>query len=180
MTDSTLHVIFTSRALNPISYLIRWMMPRSRLALAQSSHSMLVDGEHVIEAHMVYGVRRVPRAVALKGAKIVAERFYEVPDAEAGRAWYRSQVCAYVPQLPAWLPECMRPILSTVVLLFKNNYDFKGALGLGLAPGRDWQDDINWSCYEGVASSIKHAGRDVFADYGHITEQVLFAIKEGI
>jgi hypothetical protein len=176
LTD-TLHVIFTSRALNPISYLIRWMMPRSRLALARSSHSMLVDGDYIIEAHMIYGVRRVLREVALKGAKIVAERFYEVPDAEAGRAWYRSQVCTYVPNLPAWLPA--RQVISAAILLFKNNYDFKGALGLGLAPDRDWQDDINWSCYEGIGGSIKHGGRDVFADYGHITEQVLFAIKEG-
>lgn len=170
-------VIFTKRMLNPISWLIRWAIPQTRLVIARSSHSMVVDGDHVIEAHMLYGVRRVPLADAIKGATVVGTINYPVVDAEKGRAWFRSQICTYRPTPPSWLPKWAQAAVGAVQRMIHNNYDFKGAMGLGLAPNRDWQDPIAWHCYEAVARTLREAGLDVFADTGFITETTLLAVR---
>jgi uncharacterized protein YycO len=147
----TVNVVFTKRKFNPTSWIIRWCLPRSRFHSSQSSHAMIVDGDYVIEATMLHGTRRVLKAEALKGAVVVADVHYSVPDAEAGLAWARAQV---------GLP-----------------YDFKGAVGLALSPDRDWTEQDSWFCYELAAATLKAAGRDVFKHYGHISENQLLAIK---
>jgi hypothetical protein len=126
-------------------------MPRSRFAWALSSHCLIEDGQYTIEAHMLHGVRRVLRDVAMKNLVIVGIVDYRVPDREAGMQFIRSQV--------------------------GGKYDFKGAFGLALAPDRDWLEPGSWFCYELAAAGITNAGRDAFAYTGRITEQVLLSIK---
>ena len=146
-----IRIVFTKRKLSVVSLLIRWALPRSRFAMARSSHSIVVDGDFMIEATMLHGVRRERAEVIMKGQTVVRVVEYQVPDAEAGLAWARDQVG--------------RP------------YDFRGAFGLALSPGRDWMEPDRWFCYELVAATLAAAGRDVFANTGHITEAPLLAIK---
>ncbi len=166
----TLRVIYATRKYNPGSWLIRWALPRSRLALALASHAMIVDGDDIIEANMMHGVRVVPAAVALAGHVIVGTVDYQVPDAAVGIAWARSQVCRYVP--PSWAPQWLQPVL----IFLNNNYDWRGALGL-VAPDRDWQDPAKWFCFELAAGALEYAGRTIFASVGHITGTVMMLIK---
>lgn len=172
-----IHVLYTARLWNPLSWFIRWMVGPSKLSFQRSSHGMVVDGDCVIEAHMIDGVRRVPRAVALKGARIVREAYYPVKDAEAGLAWYRAQACSYKPQFASWVPKWLQAVLAIPLKVAHNNYDYKGAFGMGFAPDRDWQDPSEWSCYEGVAGTLKAAGSDVFSEWGFVTETTLWTIK---
>ncbi|HEX9173860.1 MAG TPA: hypothetical protein VF861_14500 [Telluria sp.] len=169
-------VLFTCRARNPISWLIRWTVPRSRFALALSSHCLVDAGDVLYEATMLYGVREVDRATALRGATVVKQTRYQVPDAAAGLAWARSQLCRYEPKLPAWFPAWVRPGCSALLKLCNNNYDWGGAAGLGLAPGREWADESAWYCYEFVAGVLRAAGRPVFAQLSHVGETALMAI----
>lgn len=174
-----LRVIFTRR-FHPVSLLIRWALPRTRLAWAASSHGIVVDGEHAIEAHMIYGVRRLPLIEALKGATVVRIVDYPVQNAEAGLTWFRSHLCTYTPVLPRWLPQALHGVVGTAMLMLHNNYDYKGALGLGITPEREWQDPSRLFCFEGIAGAIKEAGMDIFADTGHITEATLLAVRHKI
>lgn len=144
-----IRVIFTKRRFNPGSLLIRWVLPRSRFYLALSSHALIQDGEHFIDAHMLHGVRRSKES--LKGLTVVKVVEFSVPDAAAGIEWARSQV--------------------------GKPYDWPGALGLGLAPGRKWANPDKWFCYEFAAGAIVAAGRDAFASTAHVTESALLAIK---
>lgn len=147
----TITVLFTRRRWNPVSWLIRWAMPRSRFALGLSSHAIILDGDTCYEATMLHGVRAVPKYVALAGQVLVKETHYQVPDPAAGIAWVRSQVG--------------RP------------YDFRGAFGLALAPDRAWAEDDCWFCYELAGAVLKHAGRPVFANLSHVGETALMAIN---
>lgn len=147
----SIRIIFTKRRFNPISLLIRWSIPRTRFVLAQASHCMIVDGDCVIEASMLHGVRRVLRETALDDAAIVDVVDYVVPDAESGLAWARTQV--------------------------GKGYDWLGVLGIALAPDRNWQDESDWFCFELAAAALAHAGRDLFADCAHITGSMLIAMK---
>ena len=147
----TITVLFTRRRWSLVSWLIRWAMPRSRFALARSSHAIVVDGDTCYEATMLYGVREVPKHVALEGQIIVGTHHYQVPFPAAGLAWVRSQVG--------------RP------------YDFRGAFGLALAPGRDWAEDDCWFCYELAAAVLLHAGRREFVNLSHVGETALMAIN---
>jgi hypothetical protein len=144
-------IIYTKRRFNPISWLIRWALPRSRFSLALASHCMIVDGDHCIEASMLHGVRRVPMDIALAGQVTVIAVDYSVPDADAGLDWLRSQV--------------------------GQPYDWRGAFGLALDVDRDWQEETDWFCFELAACTLERAGRAIFADTGHITGSVLMAIK---
>ncbi|MGZ9027387.1 MAG: hypothetical protein ACXW2U_08955 [Telluria sp.] len=148
---SRLTVVFTRRRWNPVSWLIRWAMPRSRFSFALSSHAILVDGDDCYEATMLHGVRKVARAVALKNQIIVKETHYSVPDAAAGIQWAAGQV--------------------------GTPYDFRGAFGLAFAPGRDWAQEDCWFCYEFVAAVLRSAGRPVFANLSHVGETALMAIN---
>jgi hypothetical protein len=143
-------ILFTRRRWNLVSWLIRWAMPRSRFAWALSSHALIVDGGFCYEAVMLGGVRCVSLQAVLKNQQPVRELRYTVPDATAGIAWVQTQIG--------------RP------------YDFKGAFGLALAPGRNWADDDCWFCYELAAGVLKAAGRPEFANLSHIGETALFSI----
>lgn len=146
-----LTVLFTRRRFNPISWLIRWAVPRSRFSLALSSHCIIDAGDKMYEATMLHGVRAVDRATALKGQFIVKETRYQVPDASAGIAWAKDQV--------------------------GTPYDWPGALGLGLTPGRDWGQDDKWFCYELVAGVLRASGRPIFVNLTHVGETALMAIN---
>jgi hypothetical protein len=148
---NTITILFTRRRWNFVSWLIRWSMPRSRFALALSSHAIVVDGDTCYEATMLDGVRAVPRHVALKNQVLVKETRYTVPDPAAGIRWAYEQVG--------------RP------------YDFRGAFGLALAPDRDWAEDDCWFCYELAAGVLQAAGRPVFANLSHVGETALMAIN---
>lgn len=147
----TITVVFTKRTWNPVSWLIRWAMPRSRFYMGRTSHCLIEDGEHLIEANMLHGVRRVLREEALKGLTIVETVAYAVPDAEAGLAWARTQVGMA--------------------------YDFRGAFGIAVAPDRNWKKEGWWFCYELAAATIAEAGRDMFRSVGHISENSMLSIK---
>jgi hypothetical protein len=145
-------VVFTKREWNPGSYAIRWALPRTRFHVARASHCLIKDGDYFIEASMTHGTRRVLADEALNGLTIVATIEFEVPDAEAGLAWGRTQV--------------------------DKPYDYSGALGLAVAPDRDWMEPDKWFCFELAAAIMAHAGRDAFRDdAGHITGAMLMAIK---
>jgi uncharacterized protein YycO len=142
-------VVFTKRPWNPVSLLIRWMVPRSRLIIAPSSHCLIEDGEYMIEAHMLHGVRRALRDEAMKGLTVVRVVAYSVADPEAGMRWARAQV--------------------------GQKYDFKALIGIAL--DRPWMESGSWYCYELAAGALAHAGRDVFREIGNITESMLLSIK---
>lgn len=148
---NTITVLFTRRKWNLISWLIRWAVPRSRFALALSSHCIIVDDGTAYEATMLHGVRKVALCVALTGQTVVKETRYQVPDRAAGIAFANEQVGAA--------------------------YDWGGALGMGLDPYRDWSDDINWYCYEYAAAVLQAAGRPIFSNLSHIGETALMAIN---
>lgn len=148
---NTITILFTRRQWNPVSWLIRWAVPRSRFALGLSSHCLVDAGDKLYEATMLHGVREVDRATALKGQTVVKETRYRVPDAAAGIAWAASQV--------------------------GKPYDWPGALGLGLTPGRDWLQDDKFFCYEFAAAVLHAAGRPVFANLTHVGETALMAIN---
>jgi hypothetical protein len=145
-------LIFTKREWNPGSYAIRWSIPKSRFQVAAASHCLIKDGDYYIEAAMGHGVRRTLPEVALKGLTVVKEITFYVPNAEAGLAFARSQI--------------------------GKPYDYKGAIGLSLAPDRDWTEADMWFCFELAAATLKYAGREDFSDdAGHITGTLLMAIK---
>lgn len=175
--SKTITLLFTKRRANPVSWLIRWALPRSRFALALSSHCIIDAGAEAIEATMLHGVRAVSREVALRGQTVVRSKTYAVEDAEAGLAFVRSQVCTYQPKVPRWLPTWAALALAALLTLRNNNYDFGGALGLGINPDRNWADPSKWWCYELGAAAIRAAGRPVFSDLSHITETALLALE---
>lgn len=155
-----LPILMTRRPVwNVPSTAIRAALPQSAFHLARSSHSLIVDGEWAIEARMAWiegsrirnGVRRVPLAAALAGAVIVARLDYAVPDAQAGLAWAREMAARRVP------------------------YDFKGAMGLAIAPDRDWQEEDMFFCHELAGTAIHKAGLNLFAAIPHLTERELMA-----
>lgn len=148
---STITVIFTNREWNPVSWLIRFCIPRSRFNNATASHCLIKDGDYLIEANMLHGVRRVPAAEALKGLTVIETVEFSVRDAEAGMEWARAQA--------------------------GKKYDFAGAFGLALAPDRKWAEGDSWFCFELAAATLKEAGRDEFRNNGHITGTTLMALK---
>lgn len=143
-------VQFTIRKFNPISWLIRWAIPRSRFALAMSSHCLIDAGDTIYEANMLHGVRAADRATALDGLTVVRTIKYNVPDIERGMTWLKAQV--------------------------GKPYDWRGGLGLGLSPYREWEDDDRWFCFELVAGMLQASGRPVFFNLNHVSEIALMAI----
>ena len=140
-------ILFTRRPWNPVSLMIRWALPVSRFKWARASHSMILDGDHVIHATMTHGVIRQTLADAMKGQIIVGTREYDVPDLEAGLAWARTQV--------------------------GTDYDFEGAFGLSLAPDRAWMENDSWFCHELSAAFLHKCGRKLFERFGHVTDTAL-------
>jgi hypothetical protein len=150
MNEAT--ILFSIRPWNPVSWLIRWALPVSRFKWARASHSMILDGDHVIHATMLHGVVRQPLAHVLRSQKVVARREYDVPDLDAGLVWARSKV--------------------------GTPYDSKGALGISLKPDRQWQEDDKYFCHELCAAFIHACGRKLFDRFGHVTDTALLLIKE--
>jgi hypothetical protein len=145
--------IFIKRPYNPVSWAIRLGTPQSITTPSPASHVIAVDGDYGIEANMLHGVRRVPLAEAIGSATVVARVKYEVRDAEAGLAFMRGEALRKAP------------------------YDFKGALGLGLAPGRQWQDSADWFCFELFAAGLASAGRALFVDNARISAVTLLTVN---
>lgn len=83
------------------------------------SHVALVDGDYVIEATAMHGVRRVKIEEALHGTK---HEFATLP--------------------------CKDPqaIIDAAMTQLGKPYDFLAILGIGLK--RDWQEDDKWVCSE--------------------------------
>jgi hypothetical protein len=147
---NTATILFTRRPLNPVSWLIRWALPVSRFKWARASHSMILDGDHVIHATMLKGVVREPLAQVMRGQVVVAQRHYHVPNAPHGLSWALGQVGA--------------------------TYDFKGALGLSITPDRRWREDDKWFCHEFCAAYLHACGRTVFSSFGHVTDSALMLV----
>lgn len=147
---SVLRILFTRRS-NPASWMIRYAVPRSRFALARASHCLIADGDRVIEANMLHGVRRVEAEEAMDGLVLVRSVDYQVPDAEAGLSWARSQD--------------------------GKAYDWFGAFGIAISPDRKWQEDDKWFCFELAAAALVKAGLDVFSDVGHINGEHLLMLN---
>lgn len=169
-------LLFTRRRRNPISWLIRWAMPRSRFAFALSSHAIVAIGDRCYEANMIHGVRRDSRAAILEGQSVVRERTYVVPDISAGVRWAEQRLCRYQPQPPWWVPAGLSGLAGTVMRICNSNYDWRGALGLSLAPDRDWAEEDVFFCYEFAAAFLRACGRNEFAELSHIGETALLAI----
>jgi hypothetical protein len=170
-------LFYTRRRRNPVSWLIRWAMPRSRFSFALSSHVIVLARGRYYEATMLAGVREVDEDVALKGQMVVRRREHLVPDLNAGVAWARSQLCTYQPKPSAWLPGWAQRTWSAIQMIRNNNYDWRGALGLSLAPGRDWAEEDVFFCYEFAAAFLRACGRDEFAELSHVGETALLAIN---
>jgi hypothetical protein len=150
---ATIRATFTKSYLSPASWLIRWALPRSRFALALSSHVYIhdIDDEDVFyDAILFKGVRKIDKKEMLKGSTIVKVVEYTVPDAKAGMVWVKNQV--------------------------NKKYDLKGAIGLSLTPDRQWLEDDSWHCYELLAGVLKYSGRNVFVNVSHVTETSLLSI----
>ena len=149
-------ILFTRRRWHPVSWLIRWALPVSRFKWARASHSMVLDGDHVIHATMLHGLVRQPLAEAMKSQVLVRRKDYEVPDLEAGLTWARQQA------------EDGRP------------YDFKGAFGVSLKPDRNWQHDDAWFCHEFCAAFLHACGRRMFDRFGHVTDTALLLMRSSL
>ncbi|MGJ9420480.1 hypothetical protein ACHAC9_22390 [Massilia sp. CMS3.1] len=170
-------LLYTRNRSHPVSFLIRWAMPRSRFALGLSSHVIVLARGRYFEATMGAGVREVEEAVALKGQIIVRRREHSVPDLDAGIAWARLQLCTYTAQPASWVPAWACGVYCAAQLLMHNNYDWGGALGLGLAPGRNWADEEDWFCYEFAGGFMRACGRQLFDELSHVGETALLAIN---
>ena len=151
----TITLIFTKSPWSPISWLIRWALPRSRFAFSLSSHCLIVDSNDpsmIYEADFKQGVRRIDIAEALIGCIVVKQITYAVPNAILGMVFLENQL--------------------------GKKYDLKGALGLGLNPYRNWGDDNQWFCYELGSGALRAAGLDIFEDLTHVSETALLSIKK--
>jgi len=145
--------IYTKDLYSPVSWAIRIALPRSIFCVAKSSHVLIVDPtspDYVYSAGLIKGVERLPIEVAMKGLTVVDQCNYEVPDIDACSDWLLQQV--------------------------GKKYDLKGAVGIGIAPDRDWNEDDMWYCYELLAAAIVAGGRNVFRNLSHINETALLAI----
>lgn len=149
-------IIFTIRPFNPISLLIRWALPVSRFKWAKASHSMIVDGDHIIHATIKNGVIRAPYDEAMRGQKIVAVKSYDVSNLEAGLAWARKKAADNVA------------------------YDFKGAFGISLEPDRNWQSEDKYFCHELCATFLHKCERKIFDRLGHVTDTALLLTSERV
>lgn len=144
-------LVFTKSIWSPVSWLVRWALPRSRFAWALSSHVLVIDGEFAYEAIFPKGVQRIPMNQAMSGATMVRTINYAVLNKAAGIAWLVEQE--------------------------GKPYDLKGAVGASITPDRDWANPAKWFCYELAAGALQAAGLDVFSELNHITEIPLLALK---
>lgn len=124
----TVRLLFSTTG-NPFSALIR------AATWSRWSHvSIIDDGDMVIEAAALHGVRRVPFVDAINRAADAALVELPSPDAAAVIAAAASQI--------------------------GKPYDYTAILGLGLR--RDWQQDDAWFCSELVAWAFAQGGTPLF------------------
>lgn len=150
---STLTVVFTKNPRSFFSWLVRWAIPRSRFSFALSSHCLIMDENHThcYDTMPHTGVRYSKLENVMHGALVVRVLTYQVPDAKAGFEFLKQQI--------------------------GKPYDLKGAIGLGLNPYREWDEENSWFCFELAAAALRAAGLDIFEDVNHITEIPLMSIK---
>ena len=146
----TITVIFTKNVWNPISWFIRWVLPRSRFSLAISSHCYIVDGDTLYESTGIGGVQTLAKSSLTD--QIVMTCNYTVKDRAAGIEFLKSQL--------------------------GKPYDFMAVLALGIDPNRDWESTDKWYCYEYAAKAIKTANGPQFNNVSHITETGLIAAAD--
>ena len=141
--------------LNPLSWFIRWVLPRSRFALALSSHCYIaIDDDNWFESVAPKGVTVTTKAEALKSDTIVAVLIFDVSNYAGGLEFLKAQI--------------------------GKRYDYKGAVGLGIAADRVWNEDDAWFCYELAAGCLKASGGEPFKTLSIITETVLIACAEEV
>lgn len=150
-------VYFTKRIINPMSWVIRLANPVSFCKIAPASHCVVIDGMsgYAMQAAAENGVERLLLVDAMKGLQVVERKSFYVPDAKAGLDWMR-EVATRIPPAP---------------------YDWKGALALGLAPGRNWQEDTDWFCFEYLAMGLEKAGLPIFRNNAHVTAYMLLSLN---
>lgn len=98
------------------------------------SHVALVDGDTVIEATVLHGVRRGSAVAAIA----------------------RASRCALV-ALPSRAPAA---VIAAAASQLGKPYDWTAIIGLGLR--RDWQEEDAWFCSELVAWAFQQAGEPLF------------------
>ena len=140
---TTITLLFSTTA-NPFSGLIRvatW---------SRWSHVAIVDGDHVIEAVALHGVRRVPLSEAIGRAKRYA--LVERP--------------------------CRNPkgVIAAAISQIGKPYDYTAVLGIGLH--RDWQEDDAWYCAELVAWAFDQATEPLFRPEAlrRVTQEHIFML----
>lgn len=144
-------IIFTKNNFNPLSWLIRWALPRSRFALALSSHCFIDCGTGTLfHALAPKGVQETKDRFVGHYDTVVKKKIFNVTDKRCAIEFLRSQL--------------------------NKKYDYKGALGLFLSATRDWNEDDKWFCYELAAAALKAAGRNEFEDLIHINEIPLMTL----
>jgi len=149
-----LKVIFTKNYFSPFSWIVRWTLPRSRFALALSSHCFIYDGNgNYYEAVAFKGVVKISSLEMSKNDIIVATKNYQVRDINAAYDFLEKQL--------------------------GKKYDYKGVIGLALNPARNWASDEDWFCYELCAAALKISGGPQFNNLNHITETALLSVSEG-
>lgn len=97
------------------------------------SHVALIDGDDVIEATALAGVRRYPVVLAINHAK----------------RWG-------IVDLPSRNPQM---VIAAAASQIGKPYDYSAILGIGLH--RDWQMDDRWFCSELIAWSFAQAGESL-------------------
>lgn len=114
------------------------------------SHVALVDGEHVIEAVGLHGVRRVPWAEALRGTS-------------------HHTLVDFIEADPV-------PVLRAAKAQVGKPYDFKAIFGLWLRSG--WDETDAWFCSELVAWALEQGGHRLFRtkDIPRVTQQHLWML----
>lgn len=149
-TTDVITVVFTKNIYSPISWLVRWVLPRSRFAWGLSSHCYIDAGDFMYEADPFKGVRMIQKDIALNSNQVVKVINYTVPDRKAGFDFLNAQL--------------------------GKKYDFKGAIGMGITAERDWSEDDKFFCYELAACALKAAGRNSFNNLHHIGEISMMSI----
>ena len=147
-------ITFTKSNWSLFSWLIRWALPRSRFSFALSSHSYVTIGDYTYEADFGEGVHKVDRynpGKITKKLTTVKEVVYDLPNPQKAIEFLEAQV--------------------------GKGYDLGGALGVGINPNREWDNDNKWFCYELAAASLVAGGFIDFSDMSHITETALLAIS---
>ena len=151
---NSIRVIFTKDYYSPLSWLIRWALPRSRFSIALSSHCYIdIDGR-LYQAATKFGVNVVNMDILKETETIVSIREYPVLDKSAA--------------------------IDFLIAQIGKKYDYLGALGLAIAPDRKWNEDDSWFCYELVAGCLRAGLGEQFNNINHITETALLSIQSTI